>query len=214
MMKSIQKFLRTAPLYSVLRAWVIGRKQSKELKQWKESGEGVPVPHLIKQKVIKDYAQKYHLRVLVETGTFFGDMVAAMKGEFAKIYSIELSEELYANAKKRFREEENIELICGDSGKVLGDLVERLDEPALFWLDGHYSGGITAKAEVDTPVLDEIACILDARVRKHVIIIDDARCFGADPAYPSLSQLSDLVSSKRSDMEITMSNDSIRIVPK
>lgn len=214
MMKSTQKFLRTAPLYSVLRAWVIGRKQSKELKQWKESGEGVPVPHLIKQKVIKDYAQKYDLRVLVETGTFFGDMVAAMKGEFAKIYSIELSEELYANAKKRFRKDKNIELICGDSGKVLGDLVERLDEPALFWLDGHYSGGITAKAEIDTPILDEIARILDARERKHVIIIDDARCFGADPAYPSLSQLSDLVSSKRSDMEITMSNDSIRIVPK
>lgn len=214
MMKSIQKFLKSAPLYCVLRAWVIGRKQSKELKQWKESGEGVPVPHLIKQKAIMDYAQKYDLRVLVETGTFFGDMVAAMKGEFAKIYSIELSEELYANAQKRFRKDKNIELICGDSGKVLGDLVDSLDEPALFWLDGHYSGGITAKAEVDTPILDEIACILDARERKHVIIIDDARCFGADPAYPSLSQLSDLVSSKRPDMAITMSNDSIRIVPK
>lgn len=213
-MEFIQKFLRNTPLYSALRPWVIEHRQWKELKQWKKNGEGVPVPHLIKQKVIKDYAQKYDLRVLVETGTFFGDMVAAMKGEFAKIYSIELSEELYANAKRRFQEEKNIELICGDSGKVLGDLVERLDEPALFWLDGHYSGGITAKAEVDTPILDEIACILDARERKHVIVIDDARCFGTDSAYPSLSQLSDLVSSKRSDMEIAMSNDSIRIVPK
>ena len=39
------------------------------------------------------------------------------------------------------------------------ELVRQLDGPALFWLDGHYSGGDTAKGELDTPVSAELESI-------------------------------------------------------
>jgi hypothetical protein len=47
-----------------------------------------------------------------------------------------------------------------------------------------------------------------------VIIIDDARCFGRDRDYPSIRELSDLVRSKRPDVDIEVQSDSIRITPR
>jgi hypothetical protein len=55
--------------------------------------------------------------------------------------------------------------------------VRQLQEPALFWLDGHYSGVDTGKDELDTPVSAELEAILGSPVKGHVILIDDARCF-------------------------------------
>jgi protein-L-isoaspartate O-methyltransferase len=60
-------------------------------------------PHPIKQQAIRKYAAKYGVRVLVETGTYYGDMVAAMLHDFDLIYSIELSPALHARAQRRFR---------------------------------------------------------------------------------------------------------------
>ena len=49
----------------------------------------VPPPHVVKQRVLREYAERYELKVFVETGTYRGDMVQAMKPLFDKIYSIE-----------------------------------------------------------------------------------------------------------------------------
>jgi hypothetical protein len=78
-------------------------------------------------------------------------MVEAMKDVFEQIYSIELSRDLYEKAMKRFTGVTHIRLIRGDSGKELGRVVNEIDRPALFWLDGHYSAGVAAKGEKDTP---------------------------------------------------------------
>jgi hypothetical protein len=149
--------------------------------------------------------------VLVETGTFLGDMVEAMKRHFDKIYSIELSEELFGKAKHRFASESHITLIHGDSGKALEEVMKELTQPTLFWLDGHYSAGITAKGEMDTPICEELKHILNARPLGHVIIIDDARAFGNDPAYPRVEELREFVGSKRESV-MTVEDDTIRIV--
>ena len=45
-------------------------------------------------------------------------MVEEMKAFFDRIYSIELSEDLYQKAKKRFRGVKHINLIYGDSAHV------------------------------------------------------------------------------------------------
>src|SRR2546422_8845348 len=103
----------------------------------------VPVTHGVKQGVLRSYAERYRLKVFVETGTLRGDMVEAMKPLFQKICSIELSEPLFVAAKRRFQADRHVELIQGDSGKELGRIVARIDQPALFWLDGHYSVGET-----------------------------------------------------------------------
>jgi len=160
-----------------------------------------------------EFAEKYRLRVLIETGTYYGDMVEAMKKYFSRIYSIELSNELYEKAKQRFAGDDRITIIHGDSGIELGKLMASLDQAALFWLDGHYSAGVTAKGDKDTPIYEELTHIFGSPQQGHVIIIDDARCFGTDPAYPSIDELSGFIKAKNPNVRIEVKNDSIRIVP-
>ena len=47
-----------------------------------------------KRSILLDYRRKYHLRTLVETGTFRGDTVEAGRLYFEEIYSIELSPQI------------------------------------------------------------------------------------------------------------------------
>jgi hypothetical protein len=47
----------------------------------------------------------------------------------------------------------------------------------LFWLDGHFCGGVSAHGDKGTPILEELNLILSHRVKEHVILIDDARLF-------------------------------------
>ena len=173
----------------------------------------MPPPHIVKQTVLKEYANHYNLRTLIETGTFHGDMVQAMKKYFDMIYSIELSDHLYEKAKYRFRKNNNVAIIHGDSGEELKNLMNKIDTPTLFWLDGHYSAGQTAKGPQYTPILRELEHILDAPDLGHVIIIDDANCFKPDSPYPAIEDLTAYVISKRDNVNITVENNSIRIIP-
>jgi hypothetical protein len=144
--------------------------------------------HRIKERAILRFASKHAVRQLVETGTYLGEMVEAMRGHFSRIYSIELSADLAVAAKKRFAHDTSVEIIQGDSGKVLERLVPKLDSKALFWLDGHYSGGVTALGDAVTPIQAELGHILASPLH-HVILIDDARLFGSDPGYPTVESL-------------------------
>ena len=188
--------LRT-PLYRPLRNFLDRGRGRRAMAQWRREGSPIPPPHAVKQAVLRDYARRYRLSILIETGTYYGDMVEAMTYAFRNIYSIELSEDLFRRARDRFRGRAHIELICGDSASVLPSLLRRLTKPALFWLDGHYSGGVTARGAQDTPILAEVDQILAASETGHVMVIDDARCFGADPAYPTLESLRDFVRVRR-----------------
>ena len=89
-----------------------------------------------------------------------------------------------------------------------------LSEPALFWLDGHYSGGGTARGATDTPVVEELTAVLGSRERRHAVVVDDARCFGSDPAYPSVEEMLALVRSKRRDVDVEVDPDMLRISPR
>jgi len=48
----------------------------------------------VKQRTVEHYGKTFFLQVLIETGTYQGDMVEAMKDIFDKIFSIELKREL------------------------------------------------------------------------------------------------------------------------
>ncbi|MBU4011425.1 MAG: hypothetical protein KJ882_11750, partial [Proteobacteria bacterium] len=201
-------------LYNPLRSWISSRRHDRKFIEWERNGRPVPPPHIVKQRTLRTFAKRFNLKIMVETGTFYGDMVEAMKEDFDRIYSIELSKELYEKAKKRFEDEEKIQLIQGDSGIELGNLINRIDGPALFWLDGHYSAGVTAKGSKYTPIYEELTHIFEGTDKRHVIIIDDARCFGTDSAYPSIEELSNFIKSNLPDSDVTVEDDSIRIVPR
>ncbi len=63
----------------------------------------IPPPTIVKQLVIRQYAWQYGLKTFIETGTYRGDMVDAMRPYFDQIYSIELGKKLYRQARRRFR---------------------------------------------------------------------------------------------------------------
>ncbi len=209
-----EQIVKKITFYSPLQKWVKEKRQMKQIARWEKNGKPLPPPHEVKQRTLQDYSERFHLEILVETGTYYGDMVEAMREAFNHIYSIELSKELYEKARERFKGEKHIELIWGDSGVELGTLMGRLDQPALFWLDGHYSAGETARSDKDTPIYEELNHVFNAKDRGNVIIIDDARNFGTDPAYPGMEELHDFIKSRRPDVNIVVQDDSIRITPK
>ena len=214
MSKFSRLFFENTRLYHLVRNRLKRKKQDKNFAKWIHAGKPVPLPHKEKQNILRKYAREYNLRVFVETGTFEGDMVEAMKNSFDKIYSIELLRENFEKAKNRFKRNRHIEIIWGDSGKELGKIVKMISQPALFWLDGHYSGKNTAKGEEITPICQELEHIFGSQDLKHVIIIDDAHCFRTNPGYPAIETLTEYIRSKRKNVRIVVEDDSIRITPE
>ena len=183
---------------------------AEQLAEWERNGKPVPPPHIVKQMAIDAYRKKYQLDILVETGTYLGDMVEAQRASFKKIYSIELSEKLFDKAGKRFKEFTQIKILHGDSGVVLNKLLPEIDKPALFWLDGHYSGGITAQGNKDCPVPEELNAILKSKF-DHVILIDDARLFNGTNDYPTIDEIKAMIEASGKKFTIETKDDIIRI---
>ena len=181
------------------------------VRNWNRKGNPIPVPDVVKQRTVKEYAKISSVETFIETGTYLGDMVNAVMDTFNKIYSIELDKTLYEQAKKKFSKHHNISIFHGDSSKVLPVILADISEPCLFWLDGHYSGGITAKGDFNTPIMQELNCILDHTIRGHVILIDDAREFNGYNDYPTIEELKKRIFKKYPDWKFDIKDDIIRI---
>ena len=106
MLKLVSRMQRYTPLKNLMSPIL----QKIELILWEKRGRADQAPHIIKQRELRRFAENYGLRILVETGTYYGDMVEAMKSFFDRIYSIELSAELYERATKRFYGNKKIEM--------------------------------------------------------------------------------------------------------
>jgi hypothetical protein len=160
---------------------------------------------------VKEYGERYGPRIFIETGTYLGDMVWAVKDNFFRIYSIELSRELYERARKRFSKYNHISVLEGDSSEMLPEILDSVEERCLFWLDGHYSAGITARGERETPILEELKHILAHSIEDHVILIDDARLFKGQGDYPTLEELREVISGRYPEHVLEDQDDIIRI---
>ena len=95
-------------------------------------------------------------------------------------------------AQKRFESlQDKIHLYQGDSAIQLAGILKQVSGRALIWLDAHYSGKDTARGEMDTPIMAELDLVARQSLEKHIILIDDARGFGIDPAYPDFQAIAD-----------------------
>jgi hypothetical protein len=193
------------PVYSV--------RQIPAIIRWMRGGCSGPAPHAVKMSVVRSYLCKYKLKQFVETGTYLGDTLEYIAREGVVCTSIELSEQLHAKAMVRFAGFENVNLILGDSARKMPMLLNAIEKPTLFWLDGHYSGDFTAKGEKDSPILAELEAIYNHPVAGHVILIDDARCFDGTNDYPQLDELLRRVN-KEGRYKSEVSIDIIRLVPR
>lgn len=168
-------------------------------------------PPVVKQRTVRRYAREFGLRTLVETGTYRGEMIKKCLRTFDTIYSIELDQDLWSSAQKKFARYRHVHLVQGDSEQELSNILERLSEPALFWLDAHYSGGVTARGNKETPVEAELTAILNHPQQGHVTLIDDARHFTGDNGYPTVATIRSIVESHRSGWVVEVTQDILRI---
>lgn len=184
----------------------------RQFREWEHKGYGYPVapPHLIKQNVIKELQSRYHFNTFIETGTYLGDMVYAVKDDFKTIISIELSKELYHAAIERFSGFGHINLIHGDSAVELIKVLDNIHHSILFWLDGHYCSAISAKGDKLCPIFEELDAILVKVKRPHIILIDDARLFVGKNDYPTIDELKSYMLSKNSAYLFSVENDIIK----
>ena len=144
------------------------------------------VPHLVKQRTVREYARRYRLRQMIETGTHMGQMLRALLPLVDDVYSIEMNPVSFHRAEQRYGGDPRVHLIQGDSGTELSRLLERIRTPALFWLDAH-------NFEVETPIRAELQAIADHFIPGHVILIDDSKWFDGRYQYPTREWMQEFV---------------------
>jgi hypothetical protein len=163
------------------------RRWERILRYFLKGSKG-QTPHELKQEIIKYWLRKRRIRVVVETGTYRGQMTEAIRHKADQIYSIELDPSLAMKARQRFANCPEVQILEGDSAKLLPGLAASITEKCVFWLDGHYSGGVTAKGDKNTPISEEIDALLQ-RSQPDVILIDDLFCFGQMEDYPDIGEI-------------------------
>ena len=179
---------------------------------WKLRMNPLRSPHLLKRRTVREYGAGYELKILVETGTYYGEMVAAMKKHFEKIYSIEYDRDLAREATRKFEHDRRIQILEGDSAQVLPELLKSIAEPALFWLDAGYWGWENLGRDPQRLSI-EVESILANAVKGHVILMDDARCLNGENGALTLAEFESRVSARFPGLAFEVQHDIVRITP-
>lgn len=122
---------------------------------------------------------KQKTNCFIETGTLNGlGVQLALDSGFQWAITIELGDTLHAGARSKFTGNDRVITLQGDSSKVLPEVLETFKgTPFTYWLDGHYSGGVTALGEKESPLMEELEAILSRGVDGELIYIDDMRIY-------------------------------------
>lgn len=182
-----------APSVEMICQSIRGKGEQAAISEWAARGYSAPAPHFIKQLCL--LRNGFPNAIWVESGTYLGQTTEILSKYGSFVYSIEPEPELYENARSHFENYANVQIIRGLSEEVFPILLPTLIGDCNFWLDGHYSGGITHKGPQDTPILDELDCITKniGNFKNLCVLIDDVRCFNPEipeySAYPALSEL-------------------------
>jgi hypothetical protein len=169
------------------------------------------VPHSIKRARVRQVARQFGCRALIETGTYIGDMVQHMLPHFDEIHTIELAPFYYQRACRRFAKRSMVSVYHGDSGEILPKVIASLQGRATIWLDAHWSGGITAKAALNTPIVAELETV--SKYPQHVVLIDDADAFNGADGYPVLAELKGVAQRLLPTHTYTVRNNIIELLP-
>ncbi len=141
-----------------------------------------------------------------------GDTIWFLRDSFSRLYTIEISPLLAELAVARFKRCQHVRVIQGDSARMLPGIIKEIQEPTLFWLDGHHSAGLTGGAQQDSPIRQEIDAIFSLAEFPFAVLMDDARCFGSEKGYPSLVELEQRIRAYAPHASWSVENDIIRVV--
>ena len=89
---------------------------------------GMYPPEMYKHAVIWEKGAACNADILIETGTYLGGTVSALRTYFSEVYSVEIGPELYRQAAARFYDVNNVHLFLGDSAEVLRALLPTIDK--------------------------------------------------------------------------------------
>lgn len=135
------------------------------------------------EELIMRLTHEFEIPNFVETGTYYGKTAVWASHYFKNVFTIEYSQELYQKVSPQYKNVENLHFIWGDSRTQLSQLIEQLEGSTLFWLDAHWSGGLTYGETDQCPLIEEIE-ILNRSPYPQFILIDDARLFTSPPQIP------------------------------
>ncbi len=105
----------------------------------------------------------------IETRSYYGLNLEKVVDEYKNLYSIGI--------EKIFIDNENIQIIEGDSSVKLPELCSEIEEGATFFLDAHYSGEGTGYKEKTSPIIKELESIFYRKNNKDIILINNLRIF-------------------------------------
>ena len=124
--------------------------------------------------------------VYIETGFFEGASTqSALDLDFREVHSCDINSQFIIKGTKKFQKEiqqNKLFLRFQKSTDALKEILENLNEPAVFFLDAHdinYKGTQTEDFSIEDgcPVLEELKIIGTHHIKEHTIIIDDLRMF-------------------------------------
>lgn len=173
-----------------------GINQVGRLNNWFKLNFSSPAPNIVKWNVMERWGG--HV-AWIETGTYLGETTTQLSKNCILVISIEPEKSLFKNAEHKFRNTKNIVLLNGTSESKLREAINMAKMKKLFdvsfWLDGHFSEGLTYLGESECPVLFELTVIADEFKGNFpiTILIDDIRNFSPTNqiirGYPSLTYL-------------------------
>jgi hypothetical protein len=190
------------------------------LLEWQFNGSVGPMPHALKMLHVIYYVRRTGAKTLVETGTLRGETAEAVARACpdVQVITIENSRECYDQSMERLKAYPNVRQILADSSEIMASLLPTLRTPVVFWLDAHYSGGITVRNNdgKTTAVNGELNALINAWRPDYTILIDDARHFGAPTHghYPHIDNLEAMAKEKFPGTAFSVHNDIIRIIPE
>lgn len=184
-----------------IQPWMLPLTERRIYWQWAIAGRPIPAPPLVKQRIVRRH-QRPGIHLFVETGTQTGEMLAALAPRFSRLISIELHPGLAAAARRRFDADPRVEILEGDSATVFRRVMAEVREPALCWLDAHFTAGPSAGAGRPAPVLAEIEAVLESPVAGHILLIDDARLFTGRGGFPTMEDVRRLCAKRGGTFEI------------
>ena len=171
------------------------------------------------QKIIAELIQNSDMQNFVETGTYYGGTAIWASNLFGKVFTIEKSAELHKDVVSKYGGVNNVEFFLGDSRACLREIVATLNEPTVFWLDAHWSGGLTYGEADQCPLLEELDIINSCQAETY-IFIDDARLFLSPPQpphdvgqWPNIVEVIDSLQTKLRNRYVVITEDCIIAVP-
>jgi hypothetical protein len=106
-----------------------------------------------------------------------------------------------------------VELRLGDCAVMLPTVLAEIQEPAVYWLDAHYSAGITGRGIVDDPILISLGHLAAHPIKDNILLIDDARCFDGSQGRPTLDDIFSAIRRVNSHYTIQVHHDVVVATP-